>query len=201
MHLARLAQLFVRPSALVRTICWRARYAMYVETAGSHAIRQWVTLRPLWHGERRLQVALADDAFLVGPLIIQGSGRLTIGPRSYVNQYTVIGVADSVTIGADCMVASNVGIRDSDHGFDDLTTPMRLQAVIVDPIVIGDDVWIGHGVTILKGVHIGDGAIIAAGAVVNADVPPRTIFGGIPARQISARDYAAMLGSSAASAQ
>ena len=54
-------------------------------------------------------------------------------------------------------------------------------------IVIGNDVWIGYEAVITAGVHIGDGAIIAARAVVTKDVPPYTIVGGTPAKEIRKR--------------
>ena len=54
-------------------------------------------------------------------------------------------------------------------------------------IVIGNDVWIGYEAVIRAGVHIGDGAIIAARAVVTKDVPPYTIVGGTPAKEIRKR--------------
>ena len=54
-------------------------------------------------------------------------------------------------------------------------------------IVIGNDVWIGYEAVIMAGVHIGDGAIIAARAVVTKDVPPYTIVGGTPAKEIRKR--------------
>lgn len=54
-------------------------------------------------------------------------------------------------------------------------------------IVIGNDVWIGYEAMIMAGVHIGDGAIIAARAVVTKDVPPYTIVGGTPAKEIRKR--------------
>ena len=54
-------------------------------------------------------------------------------------------------------------------------------------IVIGNDVWIGYEAVIMAGVHIGDGAIIAARAVVMKDVPPYTIVGGTPAKEIRKR--------------
>lgn len=54
-------------------------------------------------------------------------------------------------------------------------------------IVIGSDVWIGYEAMILSGVHIGDGAIIGARAVVTKDVPPYTIVGGVPAKEIRKR--------------
>ena len=54
-------------------------------------------------------------------------------------------------------------------------------------IVIGNDVWIGYEAVIMAGVHIGDGTIIAARAVVTKDVPPYTIVGGTPAKEIRKR--------------
>ena len=54
-------------------------------------------------------------------------------------------------------------------------------------IVIGNDVWIGYESVILSGVHIGDGAIIGTRAVVTKDVPPYTVVGGIPAKEIKKR--------------
>ena len=54
-------------------------------------------------------------------------------------------------------------------------------------IVIGNDVWIGYEAVIMAGVHIGDGAIIATRAVVTKDVPPYTIVGGTPAKEIRKR--------------
>lgn len=54
-------------------------------------------------------------------------------------------------------------------------------------IVVGDDVWIGANTTILSGVSIGNGSIIAAGSVVTKNIPPYTIVGGVPAKEIKKR--------------
>lgn len=54
-------------------------------------------------------------------------------------------------------------------------------------IIIGNDVWIGYEAVIMAGVRIGDGAIVAARAVVTKDVPPYSIVGGVPAREIRKR--------------
>lgn len=53
--------------------------------------------------------------------------------------------------------------------------------------VIGNDVWIGYEAVIMAGVHIGNGAVIASRAVVMKDVPPYTIVGGVPAKEIRKR--------------
>ena len=54
-------------------------------------------------------------------------------------------------------------------------------------IIVGNDVWIGYEAVIMQGVHIGDGAIIGTRAVVTKDVPPYTVVGGVPAKEIRKR--------------
>jgi len=51
-------------------------------------------------------------------------------------------------------------------------------------VTLGMRVLAGAGATILPGTRIGDDATVGAGAVVTADVPPRSTFVGVPARQI-----------------
>lgn len=54
-------------------------------------------------------------------------------------------------------------------------------------IVVGNDVWIGYEAVVMQGVKIGDGAIIGSRAVVTKDVPPYTIVGGVPAKELRKR--------------
>ncbi|MGG3887360.1 CatB-related O-acetyltransferase [Brevibacillus panacihumi] len=53
--------------------------------------------------------------------------------------------------------------------------------------IIESDSWIGMNAMIMPGVKIGEGAIVAAGSVVAKDVPPYTIVGGNPAKEIRKR--------------
>jgi acetyltransferase-like isoleucine patch superfamily enzyme len=43
---------------------------------------------------------------------------------------------------------------------------------------------VGSGSTILPNIEIGEGAFVAAGAVVTKDVPPWTVYAGVPARLV-----------------
>ena len=56
----------------------------------------------------------------------------------------------------------------------------------VVPTVVRRGASIGSGSTILCGIEIGEHAIVGAGSVVTANVPPRTIVAGNPARVLRA---------------
>ena len=118
-------------------------------------------------------VEIGDDTVLVGAIFM---------------------CAESIRVGARCVVQYNVTIADSDfHPIG--VEARRLDAIasspagdrslrpalVTRPVTIGDDVWIGTGAIILKGVHIGDGATIAPGTVVTRDVPAKAVAAGNPA--------------------
>ena len=55
---------------------------------------------------------------------------------------------------------------------------------VTAPVHIKKGAWIGINVVILPGVTIGENSIVAAGSVVVKDVPPYTIVGGSPAKEL-----------------
>ena len=57
-------------------------------------------------------------------------------------------------------------------------------AKLAGAVKVGVGVHIGAGATILQCVTIGEYTVIGAGAVVLKDVPPRSVFVGVPARPL-----------------
>jgi carbonic anhydrase/acetyltransferase-like protein (isoleucine patch superfamily) len=125
-------------------------------------------------------------------------GDVTLGERSSVWMNAVLrGDVNTIQIGAN----SNVQDCAVLHGQRNLY-----------PVLVGDWVTIGHhatvhgcvventvligmGAILLNGCRIGEGSIIAAGAVVpeHTQVPPRTLWAGVPAtlrRQLDDKDRA-----------
>ena len=115
------------------------------------------------------------------------SAELHIGQYTFIGRDTEIEVAHAVRIGEGCLIAPGVFITDHNHETR-RGLPMWQQPCNSAPVVIGNDVWISTKAVILPGVTVGDGAVIAAGAVVNSDVPPNSIFGGVPAKFIRLRE-------------
>lgn len=111
-------------------------------------------------------------------------------------------IGDRLVIGKFCMIASDVTFIM--NGGNHLTEAVSTYPFAIfgeswanamqwksypskGDTIVGNDVWIGHRATIMPGVTIGDGAIIGTGATVVKDVPPYTIVGGNPAREIRKR--------------
>jgi acetyltransferase-like isoleucine patch superfamily enzyme len=118
----------------------------------------------------------------IGEDVVLGRGSLvendtTIGARSriqadaYITAYSTL--EEDVFV-APCVVTTN----DNFMG----RTDRRLEAMRGPTIRRG--ARIGGGAVLLPGVEIGEEAFVGAGAVVLADVPPRTVVVGNPARAI-----------------
>jgi len=158
-----------------------------LEFNGAVIIENRVAITPFLGMKNTLKVILQNNTHLQHDIIIQGTGTLIVGENSYISSYSVIGVNERIEIGKNVMIANAVSIRDTDHNFNELKSPMINQGYNTKPVYIKDNVWLGHGAVITKGVTIHSGAIIAANAVVTKDVPENAIVGGVPAKVIKFR--------------
>lgn len=112
-------------------------------------------------------IALGDDVGIPRDITLDGRGGIEIG--------------DGTMIGFESIILT------ATHVSEDKDIPIRKQGMFCAPVKIGRNVWTGARVIIMPGITIGDGAIIAANSVVTEDIPPNTIYGGVPARFIRKR--------------
>ncbi len=110
---------------------------------------------------------------------------MTIGRDVFIGFYVefdtnyteLIRIGDGVTISHRCIIAT--------HMATDANTALRqLYPDHSAPVEIQDGAWICTGAVLLPGVTIGREALVAAGAVVTADVAPRTLVAGVPAKPV-----------------
>ena len=82
---------------------------------------------------------------------------------------------DQIEIGENVVIGYNTTIL----GHEFLVREWRIGRVIIEK-----DVTIGANCTILPGIIIGEGATVSAMSLVNRDIPPHSLWGGVPVREI-----------------
>lgn len=105
-----------------------------------------------------------------------------IGDYCTVGWFTLLDARGGIKIGNNVSIASYVKLITGSHDLQSKT-----HQALFRPIEIGDYAWICTGATILQGVKIGEGAVVASNAVCTKDIPPYTVWGGVPAKCIGER--------------
>ena len=116
----------------------------------------------------------------------RGLAGLEIGEECFLGDECLLDLAEGirlepqVTLAERVLVLTHLNVGYRDHP---LQGPFPAMAA---PVVIERGAFLGASVTVLAGVRIGSGSFVAAGSVVTADVPPRTLVAGVPARVVRA---------------
>jgi carbonic anhydrase/acetyltransferase-like protein (isoleucine patch superfamily) len=123
------------------------------------------------------RVAIADDASIWPGAVLRGDvNRIEIGARTSIQDGSILHVA-SDRLAGEGGIPLLVG--------DDVTVGHR---VILHACTIGRRCLIGMGAILMDGASVGEETIVGAGSLVPAgrQLPPRTLWVGIPARQARA---------------
>jgi acetyltransferase-like isoleucine patch superfamily enzyme len=159
----------------------------YLRRATSVGTRVRLRGRPIVVNHGRMviggRVQLVSTAAKLELVALPG-GTLEVGERTLLNYGGSIAAAESIRIGARCLIGTHAIIMDND--FHRIEPEHRLEWPESRPIVIEDNVWLGARVIVLGGVTIGEGSCVGAGSVVVDDIPRRSLAAGVPARVIRA---------------
>ena len=113
--------------------------------------------------------------------------RIKVGNNVWIGRECQLEGMGEIEIGDDTMIALQSLIQTAGHDFSN-GIPVRAQKIMAKKIVIGKDVWLGARSMVKYGVTIGDEAIVGMGSVVTKNVAPRSIVGGVPAKELGQRD-------------
>lgn len=118
--------------------------------------------------------------------------NVEIGEDVYIGANAVFQSSyGKIKIGNHVMFGPGVNIHGGNHKFNEIGRLMKdatpKQQGDDGVITIEDDCWIGANTIILSNVTIGKGSVIGAGSVVTKDIPPYSIYTGVPAPKLRKR--------------
>jgi acetyltransferase-like isoleucine patch superfamily enzyme len=114
----------------------------------------------------------------------RGLAGLDIGEECFLGDECLLDLAEGVRLERQVTLAERVLIlTHTNVGYHDHPLQAGFPAMAA-PVVIERGSFLGANVTILPGIRVGERSFVAAGSVVTADVPPRTLVAGVPARPV-----------------
>lgn len=142
-------------------------------------------------------VFFAEDVYVGHYAILKGyyKNQLRIGRGTWIGQGAYLHAAAGIEVGTQVGIGPKVMVLTSAHelpasGAAPETEAEHEPMAILErplrfaPVRLLDGCDLGVGAIILPGVTVGAYAQVGAGAVVTADVPPRAIVAGNPARLV-----------------
>lgn len=158
--------------------------ARWIELGGNNTIQRGTVIIADSPGS----IKIGHDTTVSRYSIIQSvGGYIDIANNSQIGDYCNLYGQGGLKIGNNVMLASGIQIIPNQHGYNNLSIPIKDNPEFSEGITIEDDVWIGAGVLILDGVTVKKGSVIGAGAVVTKNIEPYSIVVGVPARKIKDR--------------
>jgi acetyltransferase-like isoleucine patch superfamily enzyme len=113
------------------------------------------------------EVVIHDTAVLGdGCRIHARAGVVRIGPGAVLGERCVLVAHAGIDIGERARLADEVAVIDFDAVDDDPETPLRLQGVRADPIVVGAGALVGIGAALQRGAKVAPGDVVPPRAVL-----------------------------------
>lgn len=121
-----------------------------------------------------------------------GPPVLIIEDNCHIVRRVQLSARNCIHIERDVILSASVLVMDHNHGFEDVTLPIRDQGITTGgKIRIGQGCWIGHGAAIVCGsgeLVLGRNCVVGANAVITKSFPPYSIIVGCPAKVLRQYD-------------
>lgn len=151
------------------------RDVRFVVAIGASDVRRKTAIRYLEQGFRAFHlvhpgVQMADDVKLGQGSIICAGAVLTTNVQ--IGDFTIVNI--NATVGHDSVLGHFVTVHPG--------------ANVSGGVTLADNVELGSGSVVLPGVEAGEGAVLGAGGVALGSLEAGKRYGGVPAREISAKE-------------
>jgi maltose O-acetyltransferase len=114
----------------------------------------------------------------------RGLAGLEVGEDCFLGDECLLDLAEGIRLERQVTLAERVLVlTHTNVGYKDHPLQPHFPATAA-PVVVETGAFLGANVTVLPGVRVGACSFVAAGSVVTADVPPRTLVAGVPARAL-----------------
>lgn len=139
------------------------------------------------------RIALGDHCRIDDfALLSAGTGGIAVGRHVHIACYVSLQGDETIWLGDYSGLSSRVTVLSSNDDYSGAsmtgpTLPPEFRRLDSRPVYVGAHTIVGAGSIILPGVRLEEGAAVAALSLVKDDVPPFTVVGGTPARQIGVR--------------
>lgn len=134
-----------------------------------------------WHGP---EGNVGDQVVVEAPFRCDYGYNLHFGHRVAIEPNCYFQDAARIEIGEGTIIGSNVSLLCKTATVDPSQRQGSQGRFLAGAIKIEENCIIHANVTILPYRTIGKGSVIGAGSVVTRDVPPYTVFAGVPAKRI-----------------
>jgi acetyltransferase-like isoleucine patch superfamily enzyme len=142
---------------------------------------------------KRLFGSIGSNVSVGNPFICDYGRNIYVGSNVSINMNCTFVDCNTITIGDNVLIASNVQIYTAAHPVElgERLTPgwqpdstAYFCRTFARPVTISNGCWIGGGVIIVPGVTVGENAVVGAGSVVTKSIPPNSLAVGNPCRVI-----------------
>jgi acetyltransferase-like isoleucine patch superfamily enzyme len=131
---------------------------------------------------RLIMARLGENSLMGEPSFVINPKNVSIGANTFIADHVELIAHDKITIGDCVRISRGVRILTSSLIYTDKELPLRRHTYA--PVVVERGAWLATNAVIMPGVTVGERAVVMAGAVVTENVPPYTMVGGVPAREI-----------------
>lgn len=172
---------YLRPafslSNRLRRVAWGLVYICLFRPS-PRPLHSWRSLLLRLFGAR-----LGADVHVYPSARIWAPWNLICDDVSSIGEDAIVYNPKPVRLGTHAVVSQFAYICGATHDYEDPAFPL-----IANDISLGAYSWICARASVQPGVRVGEGAVLALGSVATRDLDAWTVYGGIPARRIKARE-------------